>query len=181
MQRVLSQNGILTDGILQVQAKKFAELLVIPEDDLKQVIGESESVPVEDLPEHRKKLVELLLQYKLNDEYTHVKIYILLPLTTLYLQPYNARIINLFKSYYQKLFLQNIVDAINAEQEIPHINILEAISAITANNYIRINDSLEIEDVILDKVAMLEEILSHSNSNSSSDESVIEIEKISHS
>ncbi|CAG8558333.1 15117_t:CDS:2 [Gigaspora margarita] len=35
MRRVLLQNGILTDRILQVQAKKFAELLDIPEDDFK--------------------------------------------------------------------------------------------------------------------------------------------------
>ncbi|CAG8638420.1 8934_t:CDS:2, partial [Gigaspora rosea] len=87
MQRVFSQNGILTDGILQVQAKKFAELLDIPEDDFKashswvdrfkrrhnvqkfKIHGESESVPVENLPEERRKLVELLLQYKPNDVY----------------------------------------------------------------------------------------------------------------
>ncbi|CAG8794663.1 5208_t:CDS:1, partial [Gigaspora rosea] len=87
MRRVLSQNGILSDGILQVQAKKFAELLGIPEDNFKASHGwldrfkkryevqkfkiqeESESAPVEDLPEHRRKLVELLLQYKPDDVY----------------------------------------------------------------------------------------------------------------
>ncbi|CAG8718668.1 5955_t:CDS:2, partial [Gigaspora rosea] len=36
-------------------------------------------------------------------------------------------------------------------------------------------------EVILDKAAILEEILPQSDSESSSDESVIEIEKISHS
>ncbi|CAG8803992.1 16140_t:CDS:2 [Gigaspora margarita] len=75
MRRVLSQNGIITDGILQVQAKKFAELLGIPEDDFKashgwldrfkrrhevrkfKIQGELESVPVKDLPEHRWKMM----------------------------------------------------------------------------------------------------------------------------
>ncbi|CAG8806822.1 3893_t:CDS:1, partial [Cetraspora pellucida] len=62
-----------------------------------------------------------------NNEYTHIKLYILPPHTSPYLQPCDARIIYSFKSYYQKLYLQNIVDAINAEEEIPRLNILEAI------------------------------------------------------
>ncbi|CAG8487872.1 11867_t:CDS:2, partial [Gigaspora margarita] len=94
--------------------------------------------------------------------------------------------------------------AINTEKEMPCLNILEAIrfiteawdsvtqeqlliagknpkSAMTANDYIQIDDSLEIEEVILDEAAILEEILPQFNSDSSSDKSVIEIEKISHS
>ena len=38
-QRLLSQNAILTDGLLQLQAKKFAILLNIPEDDFKASNG----------------------------------------------------------------------------------------------------------------------------------------------
>ncbi|CAG8665499.1 13361_t:CDS:2, partial [Gigaspora rosea] len=69
--RVLSQNGILTDGLLQIQAKKFAELLNISEDDFKASQGwrESKSVPIEDLADQRRKLAELLLQYKPEDVY----------------------------------------------------------------------------------------------------------------
>ncbi|CAG8817727.1 123_t:CDS:1, partial [Cetraspora pellucida] len=51
----------------------------------------------------------------------------------------------------------------------------------TANNYIRIDDTLEIEKVVLDKAAILEEIHPQSDSNSSNDEDNVEIEKISHS
>ncbi|CAG8697646.1 14233_t:CDS:1, partial [Cetraspora pellucida] len=50
-----------------------------------------------------------------------------------------------------------------------------------ASDYIRTDDNLEIEEVVLDEVAILEEILPQSDSNSSSDESDVEIEKISHS
>ncbi|CAG8817724.1 122_t:CDS:1, partial [Cetraspora pellucida] len=62
-----------------------------------------------------------------NNEYTHIKLHILPPHTTSYSQLCDAEIINLFKSYYRKLYLQNIVDAINAKEEIPRLNILEAI------------------------------------------------------
>ncbi|CAG8806824.1 3894_t:CDS:1, partial [Cetraspora pellucida] len=51
----------------------------------------------------------------------------------------------------------------------------------TANDYIRIDDTLEIEEVVLDEAAILEEIHPQSDSNSSNDEDNVKIEKISHS
>jgi len=86
-QRMLSQNAILTDGLLQLQAKKFATLLDISEDDFKasngwldrfkkrhnirrfKIHGESESAPIEKLPEQRQELVELLSQYRPENVY----------------------------------------------------------------------------------------------------------------
>src|SRR2546423_6250561 len=87
MQRVFSQNAILTDGLLQLQAKKFATLLNVSEDDFKasndwldnfkkchaiwqfRIHGESESVSIENLPEQRQQLVKLLSQYRPEDVY----------------------------------------------------------------------------------------------------------------
>ena len=86
-QRVLLQNAILTDELMQLQAKKFARLLNISENDFKasngwldkfkkwhgicwfKIQGESESAPIELLPEQRQKLVELLMQYRPEDVY----------------------------------------------------------------------------------------------------------------
>ncbi|CAG8767293.1 2079_t:CDS:1, partial [Gigaspora rosea] len=51
----------------------------------------------------------------------------------------------------------------------------------TASDYIRVDDNLETKEVVLDELAILQEILSHSDSNSSDDENDVEIEKISHS
>ena len=86
-QRLFSKNGMLTDGLLQLQAKKFAELLDISEVDFKashgwldqfkkrhdirrfRIHGESESVPIENLPEQKQTLVELLSQYRPEDVY----------------------------------------------------------------------------------------------------------------
>ena len=85
--RVFSQNVVLTDGLLQLKAKKFAELLNISETDFKashgwvdrfkkrhdirrfRIHGESESVLVENLPEQKQKLVELLSKYRPEDVY----------------------------------------------------------------------------------------------------------------
>jgi Tc5 transposase DNA-binding domain/DDE superfamily endonuclease/CENP-B N-terminal DNA-binding domain len=85
--RVLLQNAILTDELMQLQAKKFARLLNISENDFKasngwldkfkkrhdmrrfKIQGESESAPIELLPGHRKELVELLRQYRPEDVY----------------------------------------------------------------------------------------------------------------
>ncbi|CAG8797048.1 11053_t:CDS:1, partial [Dentiscutata erythropus] len=50
-----------------------------------------------------------------------------------------------------------------------------------ASDYIRVDDNLAIEEVVLNETAILQEILPHSDSNSSDDESDVEIEKISHS
>jgi DDE superfamily endonuclease/Tc5 transposase DNA-binding domain/CENP-B N-terminal DNA-binding domain len=264
MQRVFSQNAILTDGLLQLQAKKFATLLNVSEDDFKasngwldnfkkrhaiwqfRIYGESESIPIENLPEQRQQLVELLSQYRPEDVYNadetglffqmipnqtlatkpvkgkkkdkeritillctnatgtdklkplvigksakprcfkniqkenlgtkyeankkawmtgeifghwikslnatnrldhrktlvlvdnapshivgeeleHVKVHFLPPNTTPYLQPCDAGIINSFKAHYRKLYLQNILEAIDAGNETPRLNIKEAI------------------------------------------------------
>ncbi|CAG8491418.1 8744_t:CDS:1, partial [Cetraspora pellucida] len=51
----------------------------------------------------------------------------------------------------------------------------------SANDYICIDNNLEIEEVVLDKVAIIEEVLHQSDSSSSDNESDIEIEKIPHS
>ncbi|CAG8743561.1 8725_t:CDS:2 [Cetraspora pellucida] len=51
----------------------------------------------------------------------------------------------------------------------------------TASDYIQTDDNIEIKEVVLNEVAILEEILSQFDSNSSSDESDIEIEKFSYS
>lgn len=262
--RVFSRNIVLTDGLLQIKARKFAELLGISEDDFKashgwidrfkkrhdirrfRIHGESESVPVEDLPRQKQKLVELLSQYRpedvynadetglffrmtpnqtlatkpvkgkrkdkeritillctnatgtdklkplvigksanprclknvrrenlgvkyeankkawmtsdifgrwirslnstnrlkrrkilvlvdnatshvVNEELEHVKVHFLPPNTTPYLQPCDAGIINSFKAHYRKLYLQNVLEAMDAEEEIPRLNIKEAI------------------------------------------------------
>ena len=82
---VFSRNAVLTDRFLQLQAKKFAGLLNISEIEFKtsqgwidrfkkrhdirraKIHGESEIVPVEDLPEQRQQLIELLSQYQPED------------------------------------------------------------------------------------------------------------------
>ncbi|CAG8716534.1 6786_t:CDS:1, partial [Cetraspora pellucida] len=48
----------------------------------------------------------------------------------------------------------------------------------TANDYIQIDYTLEIEEVVLDEAAILEKIHPQSDSNSSNDENNVEIEKI---
>ncbi|CAG8743602.1 13318_t:CDS:1, partial [Racocetra fulgida] len=50
-----------------------------------------------------------------------------------------------------------------------------------ANNYIRIDNALKIEEVVLDEAAIIEEVLHKSNSNSSDKESDVEIKIIPHS
>jgi len=85
--RIFSRNAVLTDKLLQLQAKKFAELLNISEVEFKasqgwidkfkkrhdirrfKIHGESESVLVEDLPEQRQTLIEILSQYKPENVY----------------------------------------------------------------------------------------------------------------
>ncbi|CAG8755471.1 17669_t:CDS:1, partial [Gigaspora rosea] len=51
----------------------------------------------------------------------------------------------------------------------------------TTSDYIHVDDNLETEEVVLNEIDILQEILPHSDSNSSNDENDIEIEKISHS
>src|SRR3989440_1894227 len=262
--RVFSQNVVLTDGLLQLKAKKFAELLNISETDFKashgwvdrfkkrhdiwrfRIHGESESVLVKNLPEQKQKLVELLSKYRPEDVYNadetglffqmtpnqtlatklvkgkkkdkeritvllctnatgtdklkplvigksanprcfkhirkenldakyeankkawmtgdifkrwiksldatnrlqhrkilvlvdnaashivseeleHVKVHFLPPNTTPYLQPCDAGIINSFKAHYRKLYLQCVLEAMDASKEIPRLNVKEAI------------------------------------------------------
>ena len=69
------------------------------------------------------------------------------------------------------------------------IDIEELITSITSLNtpvmmaeeYIRIDDSLGIEEVILDEEAIVEEILQKSDPDDSNEDSEIEVEKIPHS
>ena len=51
----------------------------------------------------------------------------------------------------------------------------------TAEEYIRIDDSLGIKEVILDEEAIVEEILQKSDPDDSNEDSEIEVEKIPHS
>src|SRR6266487_6632397 len=78
---------MLTDGLLQLQAKKFTELLDILEVDFKASYGwldrfkkrhniqrfrihsKLESVPIKNLPKQKQTLVELLSQYRPKDVY----------------------------------------------------------------------------------------------------------------
>ncbi|CAG8691995.1 12742_t:CDS:2, partial [Cetraspora pellucida] len=110
-----------------------------------------------------------------SDQLTHVKLHFLPPHTTPYLQPY----------------------AINAKKEIPQPNFLDAISCWrkteivlssewsqlswnmlsneetgvrTRLNSVNIDDTLEIEEVVLDEMAIIEEILPQPDSNSNDDE-----------
>ncbi|CAG8808239.1 3129_t:CDS:2 [Dentiscutata erythropus] len=62
-----------------------------------------------------------------NCELTNINLRFLPPNTTPYLQPYDAGLIHSFKAYYRKLYLLNIIDAINSNKEISHINLLQAI------------------------------------------------------
>ncbi|CAG8808240.1 3130_t:CDS:1, partial [Dentiscutata erythropus] len=50
----------------------------------------------------------------------------------------------------------------------------------SANDFIRIDKTLKIEEVVLDEAAIIEEVLHQSDSGSSDGESEVEIEKISH-
>ena len=164
------------------------------------------------------------------------------PNTTAHLQPCDTRIINLFKAHYRKLYLQCVLEAMDAGKEISCLNIKEAIDftaeawknvtsqtiincwqkteivpvdewawpssdvhskenvglkidieelitsisslntpVMTAEEYIRIDDSLGIEEVILDEEAIVEEILQKSDPDDSNEDSEIEVEKIPHS
>ncbi|CAG8568522.1 1995_t:CDS:1 [Cetraspora pellucida] len=51
----------------------------------------------------------------------------------------------------------------------------------SANDYICVDNNLEIKEVVLDEVAIIEKVLHQSDSGSSNNESDIEIEKITHS
>ncbi|CAG8684238.1 16415_t:CDS:2, partial [Racocetra fulgida] len=175
LRRVLSQNGILTDGILQCRLKRKKILL----------------------------LVDGATSHSNNDKLTHVKLHFLLPHTTPYLQPCDARIIHSFKAHYRKLYLQSIIDAINANKEISPLiswtqlgnmqiknqlikNLISEIQSnymrvMTVNDYIRVDDTLKIEEVVLDEDAIIKEILPQSNPNSDDNESDIEIKKFPYS
>ncbi|CAG8808941.1 17794_t:CDS:1, partial [Cetraspora pellucida] len=48
----------------------------------------------------------------------------------------------------------------------------------SANDYICVNNNLEIEKIVLDEVAIIEKVFHQSDSSSSDNESNIEIEKI---
>ncbi|CAG8674248.1 19055_t:CDS:2 [Cetraspora pellucida] len=163
---------MITNGILQIQAKKFAELLDISEENFKasqdwldrfkkwhdirrfKIHRESESVSTEKLPEYRQQLgiqkENLGVKYDASQkawmtesyESSHIRLHLLLPYTTSCLQPCDAGIIYTFKAYYQKLFLQNLVNALNNKEEIPKLSILDAIKFITEawdNNWSNLN------------------------------------------
>ncbi|CAG8526726.1 16505_t:CDS:2 [Cetraspora pellucida] len=51
----------------------------------------------------------------------------------------------------------------------------------SANDYIKIDDSLEIEEIVLDEAAIIEEVLSKLDFSSSDEGSDVEIEEIPHS
>ncbi|CAG8554780.1 6010_t:CDS:2 [Racocetra fulgida] len=72
------------------------------------------------------------------------------------------------------------------EVEIKVENLLFKISSdymnvMSANNYIRIDDTLETEEVVLDKSTIIEEVLYKSDFSSSNEESDVEIKEIPHS
>ncbi|CAG8495873.1 6007_t:CDS:2 [Scutellospora calospora] len=54
-------------------------------------------------------------------------------------------------------------------------------NVMSANDYIRIDNTLETEEIVLDEAAIIEEVLHKSDSSSSDEESNVEIEKIPHS
>ncbi|CAG8686440.1 5372_t:CDS:1, partial [Ambispora gerdemannii] len=72
-------------------------------------------------------LVDNTTSHIVNEELEHVKVHFLSPNTTPYLQLCDAGIINSFKSYYQKLYLQSILKAMDIGEQIPRLNIKEAI------------------------------------------------------
>ena len=72
-------------------------------------------------------LVDNAASHVVKKESKHVKIHFLPPNTTAHLQPCDAGIINSFKAHYQKLYLQHVLEAIDAGEEMPRLNIKEAI------------------------------------------------------
>ncbi|CAG8813938.1 12345_t:CDS:1, partial [Racocetra fulgida] len=64
-------------------------------------------------------------------ESSYIKQHLLPPYMTSCLQLYDTEINNSFKAHYWKLFLQNLVNAFNNEEEIPKLSILDAIKFIT--------------------------------------------------
>ena len=72
-------------------------------------------------------LVDNTASHIVREESEHVKIYFLPPNTTAHLQPCDAGIINFFKAYYQKLYLQHVLEVINAGEEMSRLNIKKAI------------------------------------------------------
>ncbi|CAG8699881.1 1869_t:CDS:2, partial [Scutellospora calospora] len=91
-------------------------------------------------------------------------------------------------------------NALNNEEEMPKLNILDAIKFITeawdnlileipyhlmrvmtANDYIEADNNLETEEVTIDEAAIIEEICHQSDFSNSDEDSDVEIEKISHS
>ena len=73
-------------------------------------------------------LVDNTTSYIVSEELLHVKVYFLPPNTTPYLQLCDAGIINLFKAHYRKVYLQKVLEAIDAGKEVPHLNVKEAIN-----------------------------------------------------
>ncbi|CAG8483539.1 24547_t:CDS:2 [Cetraspora pellucida] len=185
---ILSQNGILTDGLLQVQAKKFAELLNISEVDFKasqewvdrfkkwneiqkfKIHEESESVPTENFANQRQKLVELLLQYKSKNVYNTDK-------TSLYYRMMPDQMLAT-----KAMQSDDIKDDIEAKVKNLIFKILSNyICIISANDYIYIDNNLKVEETVLDKLAIINEVLHQSNSSSSDNKSNIKIKKITYS
>ena len=72
-------------------------------------------------------LVDNAASHIVREESEHVKIHFLPPNTTAHLQPCDAGIINSFKVHYRKLYLQHVLEAINAREEMSRLNIKEAI------------------------------------------------------
>src|SRR5881227_46527 len=61
------------------------------------------------------------------DSLMNIKVHFLPPNTTAHLQPCDARIINSFKAHYRKLYLQCVLEAMDAGKEISRLNIKKAI------------------------------------------------------